>query len=236
MTLKLRSVLPLALLMGTSVPAQACDAEPFLAEVCPVAFNFAPRGWASLEGQLLAINTNQALFSLLGTNYGGDGRTTFGLPDARGRTVIGAGQGPGLSNYRLGATGGAQVVTLNVAQMPSHNHVATTTVSIDTTINVDAQINANSGTANQSSPSGNYLAMAPGSNTFYRSYSATLPTVNMQADSVQLSLPDTGSVTPSANGSTTVGINGGNLSHENRSPYLGVNWVIATVGAYPSRS
>lgn len=84
--------------------------------------NFAPRGWAFCDGQLLAVSQNDALFSLLGTIYGGDGRTTFGLPDLRGRIPIHAGQGPGLSNRRLGAKAGAEKVTLTVNQTPSHSH------------------------------------------------------------------------------------------------------------------
>lgn len=85
--------------------------------------NFAPRGWAFCDGQLLAVSQNDALFSLLGTIYGGDGRTTFGLPDLRGRLPIHAGQGPGLSQRRLGSKGGAENVTLTVNQLPNHNHV-----------------------------------------------------------------------------------------------------------------
>ncbi len=84
--------------------------------------NFAPRGWAFCDGQLLAVSQNDALFSLLGTIYGGDGRTTFGLPDMRGRLPIHAGTGPGLSPRRLGARAGAESVTLTVNQMPSHQH------------------------------------------------------------------------------------------------------------------
>ncbi len=96
--------------------------EPFVGEVRMFAGNFAPRGWAFCDGQLLAVSQNDALFSLLGTIYGGDGRTTFGLPDLRGRIPIHAGTGPGLSPRRLGAKGGAENVTLTVNQMPSHGH------------------------------------------------------------------------------------------------------------------
>ena len=96
--------------------------EPFVGEIRMFAGNFAPRGWAFCDGQLLAVSQNDALFSLLGTIYGGDGRTTFGLPDMRGRIPIHAGQGPGLSQRRLGAKGGAENVTLTVNQLPSHTH------------------------------------------------------------------------------------------------------------------
>lgn len=96
--------------------------EPFVGEIRMFAGNFAPRGWAFCDGQLLAVSQNDALFSLLGTIYGGDGRTTFGLPDIRGRLPIHAGTGPGLSPRRLGAKGGEEGVTLTVNQLPSHGH------------------------------------------------------------------------------------------------------------------
>lgn len=96
--------------------------EPFVGEIRMFAGNFAPRGWAFCDGQLLAVSQNDALFSLLGTIYGGDGKTTFGLPDMRGRIPIHAGHGPGLSPRRLGAKGGAEKVTLTVNQLPSHGH------------------------------------------------------------------------------------------------------------------
>lgn len=96
--------------------------EPFLGEIILFAGNFAPRGWAFCEGQLLPINANQALFSILGTTYGGDGRTTFALPDLRGRAPISSGTGPGLSTHQLGQKGGTESNSLTVNQMPSHNH------------------------------------------------------------------------------------------------------------------
>ena len=96
--------------------------EPFVGEIRMFAGNFAPRGWAFCDGQLLAVSQNDALFSLLGTIYGGDGRTTFGLPDLRGRIPIHAGNGPGLSDRRLGSKSGSENVTLTTNQIPSHTH------------------------------------------------------------------------------------------------------------------
>lgn len=96
--------------------------EPYVGEIRMFAGNFAPRGWAFCDGQLLAVSQNDALFSLLGTIYGGDGRTTFGLPDLRGRIPIHAGDGPGLSDRRLGAKLGAEQVTLTPNQIPVHTH------------------------------------------------------------------------------------------------------------------
>lgn len=116
--------------------------DPFVGEIRMFAGNFAPQGWAFCDGQLLAVSQNDALFSLLGTIYGGDGRTTFGLPDLRGRVPIHAGQGPGLSERRLGSKGGEEKVTLTVNQLPSHSHPAQGSA--------DTGVDAN--------PAGNFLA------------------------------------------------------------------------------
>jgi microcystin-dependent protein len=99
-------------------------AEPFLAEIRMWALNFAPRGWAFCDGQLMQIAQNTALFSLVGTTYGGDGRTTLGLPNLQGRTAMHSGNGPGLSSRRLGQRGGEATVALSAAQGASHNHRA----------------------------------------------------------------------------------------------------------------
>lgn len=104
-----------------TAPAQA-QSEPLLGQMMFFGGNFCPRGWAGAEGQLLAISQNSALFSLLGTIYGGDGRTTFGLPDLRGRAPINQGTGPGLPSYIQGQQGGSISFTLTEQQMPSHNH------------------------------------------------------------------------------------------------------------------
>ncbi len=99
--------------------------EPFVGEIRMFAGNFAPRNWAFCDGQLLSIASNDALFSLLGTIYGGDGRTTFGLPDLRGRIPVHAGSGPGLTPRNLGSKGGQENVTLTLNQIPSHTHTLT---------------------------------------------------------------------------------------------------------------
>jgi microcystin-dependent protein len=99
--------------------------DPFVAEVRIFPYNFAPRGWAFCNGQLLPIAQNTPLFSLVGTTYGGNGQTTFGLPDLRGRTPLGVGQGPGLSDYDLGQPGGAESITLTARQLPNHTHSLT---------------------------------------------------------------------------------------------------------------
>lgn len=97
--------------------------NPFIGEIRLFAFSFAPRGWAFCDGRLVAISQNTALFSILGVNFGGNGTTTFGLPNLSGRTAIGVGNGPGLSPQVVGQTGGTSTVTLTTAQIPAHNHV-----------------------------------------------------------------------------------------------------------------
>jgi microcystin-dependent protein len=103
--------------------------EPFLGQLLLVPYNFAPRGWAFCSGQILPIAQNTALFSLLGTTFGGNGQTTFALPDLRGRAPLSSGQGPGLSSYDLGQVGGVESSTLTINQMPAHNHPAQSVLS-----------------------------------------------------------------------------------------------------------
>ena len=117
--------------------------EPFIGEIVMFGGNFAPRNWALCDGQLLAINSNQALFSILGTTYGGDGRTSFGLPDLRGRVAMHPGNGPGLTPRSLGQKSGIENVTLNSQQIPSHNH----------------NMRLGAGTGNLKSGPNNYLAV-----------------------------------------------------------------------------
>lgn len=104
--------------------------EPFIGEIKMFGGNFAPRNWAFCDGQLLPISQNQALFSILGTTYGGDGRTTFALPDLRSRVAVHAGQGAGLSDYRLGQKGGNEQTFLSAANMPNHNHSPTAVLNV----------------------------------------------------------------------------------------------------------
>src|SRR5207253_10775579 len=105
--------------------------DPFVAAIRIFPFNFAPKGWAFCSGQLMPISQNTALFSILGTTYGGDGRTTFALPDLRGRTAIGAeGAAPGLSYYTLGQATGSATTVLSASQLPPHNHAISGTITI----------------------------------------------------------------------------------------------------------
>lgn len=132
--------------------------SPFLGMIILVPYNFAPRGFAFCQGQIQAIAQNTALFSLLGTTYGGNGQTTFALPDLRGRVPISSGQGPGLSNYSLGQVSGTESVTLTSSQMPIHNHT----------------VNTNNSSSSTTRPQGNYLGKAAGNEYETATDSSTL--------------------------------------------------------------
>ena len=113
-------------------------ADPFVAEIRVFPFNFAPKGWAWCDGQLLPLSQNTALFSLLGTTYGGDGRSNFALPDLQGRAPMHPGQGPGLSLHDLGETGGEETVTLLETEIPSHSHALSTSIRTADSLSPDA--------------------------------------------------------------------------------------------------
>jgi len=151
----------LCLCHTNSVNAQ----DPMIGEIRMFGGNFAPSGWAKCEGQLLSIAQNSALFSLLGTTYGGDGESTFGLPDLRGRVPLGSGSGPGLSSKTLGQKSGTETNTLSVGQMPSHNH----------------SINAVVADGNKSTPSGNLPA---GTKLLDPEYSNASATTTMNSNMV----------------------------------------------------
>lgn len=172
--------------------------DPFIAEIRMFGGNYAPQGWAFCNGQLLSIAQNTALFSLLGTTYGGDGRTTFGLPDLQGRVPMHKGQGPGLTGRVLGESGGDASVTLIASEMPAHTHHAL----------------ADAAGGGQASPAG--AAWGAGGRGRPSAYSAN------QAPGAALS-------------SQALAVAGGSQPHNNRSPYLGVSFIIALQGVYPPR-
>ncbi len=163
---------------------------PFLSEIQIFAFNFAPIGWAPCSGQLLPINQNQALFALLGTTYGGNGQTTFALPDLRGRVPLHIGNG-----FDQGQQSGSESHTLTTLEMPSHTHIAI----------------ASTAAANQSSPVGNTWASGAAASPFKNTNNAIM-------------------------NAAAFGNTGGNQPHENRMPYLVMNYCIALEGIFPSRN
>lgn len=219
--------------------------EGVLAEIRGFAGNFAPRNWAYCQGQLISINSNQALFSLLGTTYGGDGRTTFALPDLRGRAPISSGHGPGLTLRPLGQRSGTEWVTLNQLQMPSHTHlitaVATSTVSPTnpangTISNSTVTVNADS-TGATNDPSGKYWAKAPDiSLTPVNAYGGTAD-VQMASDAVTINGSSVNITdVPAPVVSAVAAPSGGSQYHTNMQPYLVINWIICLQGLFPSRS
>lgn len=177
--------------------------------------NFAPRGWAFCDGRILSISENDALYSLLGTTYysndPGDGITSFALPDLRGRVPIQAGHGDRLSNYGLGQSGGVEGVTLDATTLPSHTHTALAKMPYtedtgDESMPTDTNIFAN-GSVKEDRASYGYA-------NIYKDTTAT-SRKNLNVE-----------VTPI----------GGGLSHENRQPFLAVNYIIALKGTFPSRN
>jgi microcystin-dependent protein len=139
-------------------------ADPFVAEIRIFPFNFAPKGWAWCNGQLLPISQNTALFSLLGTTYGGDGKSTFALPDLEGRAPMHPGQGPGLSLHDLGETGGSETVTLLESEIPAHSH----------------PLKAQAQSATKSTPSGNSIAKVAGATPYLPPAGAALVSMSDQ--------------------------------------------------------
>jgi microcystin-dependent protein len=136
--------------------------DPFVAEIRIFPFNFAPKGWAWCDGQILPLSQNTALFSLLGTTYGGDGKSNFALPDLQGRAPMHPGQGPGLSLHDLGETGGSETVSLLESEIPSHSHA----------------LMSQGATGNRTTPVGNSIARVSGA-TPYIAASPTPPLVSM---------------------------------------------------------
>lgn len=193
-----------------SAPAAACSSNPMLASVCLFGGTFAPRNWALTEGQLLPISQNQALFSLLGTMYGGDGRTTFQLPDLRGRVPMGA------SGSQEGLRSGVEFVTLTTPQIPAHMH------TFDTTAQTTATLHGNAAFGNVKGPAGNSLA----ANMRDRDYQSAAPDVAMHG----------GSITATTDATMTLSVAGSSQSHENRQPYIAMNYIIALQGTFPSRN
>ncbi len=181
--------------------------EPFVGEIRPYAFSYPPYQWASCSGQLISIAQNTALFSILGTTYGGNGQTNFALPDLRGRIPVGVGNGPELQTV-LGQQGGEDSHTLLSTEMPSHTHSVTTRVQPTTAAN---QTNV---------PTAGYFV----SRFMYHATSAATAWRNGITNGDTTLHP------------ATVGVQGGSQPHENRQPFLALNYSIALYGAFPARN
>ncbi|MFA8433537.1 MAG: phage tail protein [Marinifilaceae bacterium] len=193
--------------------------EGFLGEIRGFGGNFAPENWAYCNGQLLPISQNQALFSILGTTYGGDGRTTFALPDLRGRAPISAGTGPGLATRGLGSRNGSETNTLYVSQLPGHNHAAAWTQTAGV-----ATMPASTDPATSEEPGPNlHMSLAEAGGKSYI-YGNGIPDTSLQ--------PGTATVT----GVVNIGNAGGSQPVNNMQPYLTIHWIICLKGLFPSRS
>lgn len=195
-----------------------------MAEIRLFSGDFAPRNWAFCAGQTLPLASNQALFALLGTTYGGNGVTTFSLPDLRGRTVIGQGTGPGLSQRSIGQTVGAPAETLTIIQLPAHVHTAQVTAVAASGSATLYGVNAGGGSA---MPGGNYLAEDNGGGA--TSYASSGTPVAMNAGSVTITDVQAGIT-------VSIGETGGNQPHSNMQPSLALNYIICIAGIFPSRN
>jgi microcystin-dependent protein len=189
--------------------------EVFLGTIQAFGFNFAPRGWANCSGQVLSIAQNSALFSLLGTVYGGNGQTTFALPDLRGRTALNMGQGGGLSNYTLGQMAGTENVSLTIGNMPAHTHPTTATFGVQVA-------SAASGPVNAPSASNSFLGASGGG-----AGSANIWSTALGDNPVAMG---------GTSGSVEIGPAGGSQPFALLSPYLVLNFCIALQGIFPSRN
>jgi microcystin-dependent protein len=181
-------------------------ADPYVGQIIMFGGNFAIRGFSFCDGQIVAISQNEALFSLIGTIYGGDGRVTFGLPDLRGRVPINFGNGPGLTPRSQGEKSGLESVSLSVQQMPAHNHV----------------LQAVSTDADQSEPTANKYAKSK-----FNTGPPPLRKVVSYADEAS---PNT------YMNAQTLANSGQSIPHNNMQPYLAITFQIALVGIYPSRN
>lgn len=184
--------------------------EPFIGEVKIFGFNFAPRGYATCQGQIMSIAQNTALFSLLGTTYGGNGQTTFGLPNLQGRAPIGQGQSTGGSSYVMGQLSGTESISLVTSQIPQHVHALGPLAAV--------KIKASSALADELSANGNF----PATNPNYAAYSGNGATPNVYMGSSEIS--------------GTTALTGSGLPFSILNPYLAINYSIAINGLFPSRN
>lgn len=209
------SALALALAFSMPTAPAKADSEPLLGDVMIVGFNFCPRGWAKADGQILPINSNQSLFSLMGTTYGGDGRTTFALPDLRGRHIVSVGTSVEGRTFNWGQKSGVESTVLNATNLPSHNHQI---VKLP-----DADVLASSNGPSANSPTGKSLATFPNAQNIYATeQTATTPmgdqSINLTIDSIAVSNA------------------GGSVPYSNIQPTIALTVCVALQGVFPSRN
>ncbi len=186
--------------------------------------DWAPSNWSLCQGQLIAISRNNALFSIIGTKYGGDGRSSFGLPNLQGRVPMGAGRGPGLTPRLIGQAGGQETVTLNILNMPSHNHMIMGTPGASGHIKLSKDSALRDTPQEGDVPAVGNFSSGLGSTQITNNFGSNTNTVN-------------GQEIPGFNPSSLqVGQSGGSQSHQNMQPFIVVNFIICMYGLYPSRS
>ncbi|NML18670.1 phage tail protein [Azohydromonas sp. G-1-1-14] len=207
----LRAVAAAAVLGGASLGAQACADTPFLGQICTFAFNFCPTNFLPANGQELLIQQNTALFSLLGTQFGGNGTTTFKLPDLRGRAAVNQGQGPGLSPVLMGQVSGVETTTLTVNQLPNHTH------AMGGSVTVNALTTETAGATGAPAAGANTIGKIGAGSPAYYAYNAA------KAVPVPATL------------SGSIGATGGSQPVSVLDPRLGMNFCIAVNGIYPPR-
>ena len=181
--------------------------QPYLGQLQLYAFNFAPLQWQLCRGQLVSINQYPALFSILGTQYGGNGTSNFALPNLQGNVAIGSGPGGALTPYVNGETGGSSTVAVAVNQMPFHNHAFVASTAPGTT----------------ATATGNQLAVGHFGSKGASTYSANIYSPNPAKATTGLA-------------PTALGVAGGNIPHNNMQPYLALNYCIAIIGTFPARN
>lgn len=193
--------------------------EGYIGEVRLFAGNFAPREWSFCQGQLLSISQNTALFSILGTTYGGDGRTSFGLPDLRGRVPVGTGHGPGLENEIMGRKSGTPTTQLSLTNLPQHNHIITVSETVGT---MDIPVNTEEGAEDEKNPGAGFLVNT-GADTFSSEATAGQ---KYGGQSIPVNVAAT----------ATASMTGNSIPFNNIQPSMGMNYIICMQGIFPSRS
>jgi microcystin-dependent protein len=195
--------------------------DPYVGEVRIVGFNFAPNGWATCAGQTVSISQNTTLFALIGTTYGGNGQTTYNLPDLQGRLAIGQGQGAGLSNYVQGQLSGSESRAILISNLPAHNHAIAGSIGVATTVGTYSKLG---GIGN---PTGHILA---------KSQATSTPPSLVETYSDQEADGALGGVSSVATPSLSTALTGNNIPFPIAQPYLVINYVISLFGVFPSRN
>lgn len=186
--------------------------DAFIGEIRAFGFNYAPQGWAQCNGQLMSIAQNTALFSILGTTYGGDGRATFGLPNLMATAVVGVGQLTGGQAYTWGQRGGVTTVTLNTTQIPAHSHTLSGATATSSASEVNVPTN--------STMISNVLSKPTAAATNLAGHAYNAPPVS----------------SPAMLNPQVLGVSGGSQPHDNMMPYVGTNYCICLTGIFPSRN